>query len=154
ASPKKTPNLVYITPNECDDAHSACPSSVGDPVSDDQIALQQGDAFLKKWVPQILASAAFKTDGLLVVTFDEGLEQSACCNEQPGPADPNPGGYGGGTPGPGGGNSGTVLVSPFISPGSESPLGQHLNFTDYNHYSLLRSIEDLFGFGHLGYAAQ
>jgi hypothetical protein len=24
----------------------------------------------------------------------------------------------------------------------------------YNHYSLLRSVEDIFGLGHLGYAAE
>jgi len=46
------------------------------------------------------------------------------------------------------------IVSPFISPGAENPGGAHLNTTDYNHYSLLRSIEDFFGLGHLGYAAQ
>lgn len=27
-----------------------------------------------------------------------------------------------------------------------------VNATAYNHYGLLRSIEDLFGLGHLGYA--
>jgi hypothetical protein len=26
--------------------------------------------------------------------------------------------------------------------------------TPYNHYSLLRTVEDLFGLGHLGYAAR
>jgi Phosphoesterase family len=50
-----------------------------------------------------------------------------------------------------------VLISPFIKPGSVSTV-------DYNHYSWLRTIEDLFnvgvasrgldGHGHIGYAAQ
>jgi hypothetical protein len=40
-----------------------------------------------------------------------------------------------------------VVVSPFVQPGS-------VNATPYNHYSLLRTIEDLFGLGHLGFAGQ
>ena len=57
----------------------------------------------------------------------------------------------------GGGDTGSVLISPYITPGSVSTV-------DYNHYSWLRTIEDLFnvaekspgldGDGHLGYAAQ
>jgi hypothetical protein len=57
----------------------------------------------------------------------------------------------------GGGDTGSVLISPYIRPGSVST-----GF--YNHYSWLRTIEDLFcvrrasrgldGQGHLGYAAQ
>jgi hypothetical protein len=48
--------------------------------------------------------------------------------------------------GPGGGRVGAVLLSPFIKPGTVS-------MTAYNHYSALRSIEDLFGLTHLGDAA-
>jgi hypothetical protein len=40
-----------------------------------------------------------------------------------------------------------VLISPFIKPGTVSKM-------PYNHYSLLRSLEDLFGLDHLGYAGQ
>jgi hypothetical protein len=144
-----TPNLSFIVPNQCNDGHDACPSSfpIANPLTDDQDGLRQIDAFLRKWVPQIQASPAYKQDGLLIVTFDEAVENTACCNEQPGPADPNPGSYYPGTPGPGGGNTGSVLLSPFIKPGS-------VNVNEYNHYSLLRSLEDLFGVGHLGYAGQ
>jgi hypothetical protein len=36
----------------------------------------------------------------------------------------------------------------------EVGLGRELSaLQSYNHYSLLRSIEDIFGVGHLGYAA-
>jgi hypothetical protein len=74
---------------------------------------------------------------------------------------------------PGGGDTGTVLISPFIKPGTVSS-------TYYNHYSTLRTMEDLLltgrtctnpsnadtplvagtvcggldGEGHIGYAAQ
>jgi len=57
----------------------------------------------------------------------------------------------------GGGDTGSVLISPYITPGTVS----HVY---YNHYSWLRTMEDLFqvgaaspgldGLGHLGYAAQ
>jgi phosphatidylinositol-3-phosphatase len=144
-----TPNLSFIVPNQCNDGHDACPSSfpVGNPVTDDQDGLRQIDAFLRKWVPQITSSPAYQQDGLLVITFDEAVETTACCNEQPGPADPNPGSYFPGMPAPGGGNTGAVLLSPFITPGT-------VNVNEYNHYSLLRSLEDLFGLSHLGYAGQ
>jgi hypothetical protein len=156
ASAETTANLTYIVPDECEDAHTNCTGPLpSNPIVDDQYALRQGDAFLSTWVPRILNSPAYKKDGLLMITFDESVgDSTACCGEQPGPADPAPGGYADGIPGPGGGVTGTVLISPFISPGAEHPAGLHLNTTEYNHYSLLRSLEDLWGIKeHLGYAA-
>jgi hypothetical protein len=57
----------------------------------------------------------------------------------------------------GGGDTGSVLISPYITPGSVST-------AYYNHYSWLRTMEDLFNVksaspgldrqGHIGYAAQ
>jgi phosphatidylinositol-3-phosphatase len=47
----------------------------------------------------------------------------------------------------GGGRVGMVLLSPYILPKSVNTTGY------YNHFSFLRSIEDLFGLEHLGYAA-
>ncbi|HEX9129848.1 MAG TPA: alkaline phosphatase family protein, partial [Gemmatimonadaceae bacterium] len=67
---------------------------------------------------------------------------SACCGEPPGPNTINPG-----VNGPGGGRTGAVLLSRFIKPGTVSNV-------PYNHYALLRSIEDVFGLHHLGYAGQ
>jgi hypothetical protein len=46
----------------------------------------------------------------------------------------------------GGDQMGTLLLSPFIKPGSTSSTG-------YNHYSLLKSIEDIYHLDHIGYAA-
>ena len=48
--------------------------------------------------------------------------------------------------GPGGGRVGLVALSPFIKPGTVSTV-------KYNHYSMLRTIEDIFGLSHLGDAA-
>ncbi|GLQ48043.1 hypothetical protein GCM10007862_30940 [Dyella lipolytica] len=129
-----TPNYVYITPNLCHDGHDA-PCQNGE-----QGGLISADAFLRTWVPRILNSPAFQKDGLLVITFDEGTDAVACCNEKGLPGGPQPGQYG-----PGGGQIGAVLISPFIAPGTTSTV-------PYNHYNLLRSIEDFFGLEHLGYA--
>jgi hypothetical protein len=133
---KTTPNFAFISPNLCHDGHDQ-PCITGE-----EGGLASADAFLREWVPQILASAAFKRDGLLIVTFDEGLaDATACCGERPLADGPDPGVYG-----PGGGRVGAVLLSPLIRAGVVSDV-------PYNHYALLRWIEDTFGLPHLGYAA-
>jgi phosphatidylinositol-3-phosphatase len=133
-----TANLVYVTPNLCDDGHDA-PCANGQPGG-----LTSADAFLKTIVPEITSSPAYQQDGMLVITFDEAdsADDTACCNEQSGPNVTSPGGGG-----PGGGRVGAVILSPFVAPGTISD-------TPYNHYALLRSIEDIFGLAHLGYAAR
>ncbi len=139
ASMDTTPSFAFITPGLCHDGHDS-PCVDGEPGG-----LVSADAFLQQWVPQILDSAAFKQDGLLIVTFDESngpqTDSSACCGELPGPNAHSPG-----VTGRGGGRIGAVLLSPFIKPGTVSA-------TPYNHYSLLRSVEDIFGLPYLGYAA-
>jgi phosphatidylinositol-3-phosphatase len=130
-----TPNYVFVTPNVCNDGHDA-PCVDGAPGG-----LVQADKFLTHWVPIITQSPAFKTDGVLIITFDEGLDNAACCNEQPLPGQPHPPGYNG----PGGGRVGAVILSRFVKPGTVSD-------TPYNHYSLLRWAEDVFHVPHLGYA--
>jgi len=132
-----TPNYVFITPDLCDDGHDATCANGGPG------GLAQADTFLRDWVPQITSSPAFRGEnGLLIVTFDEAStsDTSSCCGEIAGPGSPLPGILGGG-----GGDVGAVLLSPCIAPGTVSQV-------PYNHYSLLRSAEDLFGLPHLGYA--
>ena len=135
-----TRSLSYITPNLCDDGHDS-PCANGKPGG-----LVSADAWLKTWVPRILASPAFKKDGLLVVTFDESdspqSDATACCGETAGPNTPLPG-----ITGLGGGRVGAVLISRWIKPGSTTSRA-------YNHYSLLASIEELMHLPLLGYAGQ
>ena len=131
-----TPNYAFITPNLCHDGHNA-PCLDGEPGG-----LASADKFLRTWVPRIMASPAFRKDGVLIITFDESdpADTTACCDEQPLPGGPLPGRHG-----PGGGNIGAVVLSPFTKPGtvSDSP---------YNHYSTLRSVEQWLGLPYLGYA--
>jgi hypothetical protein len=135
ASPAKTPNYSFIVPNLCHDGTEA-PCLDGSPGG-----LQAADAFLAEWVPKILASPAYRTDGLLVITFGDGppSDSSGCCQ-----------GAGASAPGgsaSGGGRVGALLLSRYVTPGGE-------NTTPYNHYSLLRTVEDIFGLPHLADAGQ
>ncbi|HKD46916.1 MAG TPA: alkaline phosphatase family protein [Rhizomicrobium sp.] len=130
-----TPNFVFITPNVCNDGHDS-PCKDGRPGG-----LVSADLWLQTWVPKIVASPAFRKDGLLIITFDESDDDdSACCQEPPGSQGQPPG-----VNGPGGGKVGAILISRFIKPGTTSDIS-------INHYGLLRGIEDVFGLPYLGYA--
>jgi phosphatidylinositol-3-phosphatase len=176
-----TPNFLFITPNLCNDGHDGDGTGAKGAtcVNGDPGGLTSADAFLKTWVPRIMASPAYQKDGLLIITFDESnytrsmsrnpstgqttvditFPGKTCCNQQPGP---NLDGIRPSsvtlmnTPtvvtnlvinGFGGDRIGALLLSPFVKPGSISE-------APYNHYSMLRSLEDIFGLEeHLGYAA-
>jgi hypothetical protein len=160
---RTTPAFTFITPNLCHDGHDA-PCRNGEPGG-----LKSADAFLKVWVPRILASPAYREDGLLVITFDEAdgedtplpggrthetFAGESCCGQQPGPnLGPFPqtltdghwtvdiGGFGGD-------RTGALLLSAQLAPGTVAA-------TPFNHYAFLKTLEDLFDLGeHLGYAAQ
>jgi phosphatidylinositol-3-phosphatase len=142
ASEPRTASLSYIAPGPCDDGN---PVPCGPGKASGALA---ADTFLKKYVPQILSSPAYKKGGLLAITSDqapssgENADSSSCCGQ---PAYPNlPAST---TAGHGGGQVGLLLLSPFLKKGggfAQEP---------YNHYSLLATIEQIFGLGKLGYAA-
>ena len=139
-SARSTPALAYITPDLCSDGHDK-PCVDGRPGG-----LRSVNAFMKRWVPRILQSPAFKKNGLLIITADESdspqSDATACCGEKAANTRPpdNAGIFG-----PGGGLIGALLISPYISPGTWST-------TPYNHYSLLASLEEIYGLKKLGYA--
>jgi phosphatidylinositol-3-phosphatase len=140
---RTTPNYTFITPNLCNDGHDS-------PCADGRAGgLATADTWLREWVPRILASPAFKRDGLLLVTFDEAessgsdADASSCCGQAQFPNTPNNGGP---APGRGGGRVGAVALSPFIRRGTVSTAA-------YNHFSFLRTVGDIFGLRRLGYAA-
>jgi Phosphoesterase family len=125
---ESTPNYSYVSPNLCDAGVSGqCP--IGGP---DGAA--GADAFLAALVPKILASPAYKEDGLLIVGFGQA---------NPPAVDPVTGIAATATADPS--KVGALLVSQFLSPGSTDAVA-------YDPYSLLRSTEDLFGLPHLGKA--
>lgn len=122
---EKTANYSYITPTLCDSgATGQCtPGSVEGAAA--------ADAFLAKWVPQILASPAYKEDGLLIVTF--GASSPVISETAPVPADDPL-------------HVGALLVSRFLASGSTEA-------ATLDPYALLRTTEDLFGLDRLGRAA-
>jgi hypothetical protein len=195
-----TPNFVFITPNLCDDGHDGDGTGAAGKgcKSGAPGGLTSIDAFLKKWVPIIQASAAYKQDGLIIINFDESnaasspmttsfnasysqmnltinLTGASCCTQQVGPNVKRPEDQVMSTlpiayastlgintallpstvqliqigmhyDGVGGDRTGAVLLSPFIKAGTTSDTG-------YNHYSLLKSLENRFGIPeYLGYA--
>jgi hypothetical protein len=163
-SEKTTPRFAFVTPNLCNDGHDgtcAGPNSTGGHAG----GLTGADQFLQAWMPLILNSPAYKHgDTLVVISFDEAdVDRSvpsyaaSCCSELPGPNTHAPGNAGAAADSaPGGGQIGALLLDArYIAPGTTDTTGS------YNHYSALRSYEDLLGLtkggtdglGHLGYAA-
>lgn len=213
-----TPSLAYVVPGRCSDgSETLC-------VPGQPTGLQAAEAFLRKVVPEIKASAAYKEGGLIAITFDQaprtgpGADSRGCCmtttypnlpttasptnapptNAPPTAASPmttspattpsatmsptttptpttgsttpttppttstsgvstsgtstngtgTSGVSGAQPPAPaGGGRVGLLLISRYVKPGTLNVTGE------YNHFALLRSIENLFGLNPLGYAA-
>jgi hypothetical protein len=134
-----TPEYSFITPDLCADGHDSPCADPSQPGGFEGI-----NAFLEEWIPRIEASPAYQDRGMILVTFDESASSfEACCGETAGP---NTASNGGGPRGLGGGKVGAVMLSPCIKPGTVSE-------SDYNHYSMLRWVEDNFGLAHLAEAA-
>lgn len=104
-----------IVPNECEDAHDNC-KPAGNPIT-------QFDDFLAREVPLIEASSAFGPNGVLIITFDEGIING------PNHADK----FGNG------GNVVFAVVSPLAVAGTYGGT--------FNHYGFLRTMEDGFRIG-------
>jgi len=104
-----------VIPNDCENGHDPC--GTNDPV-------RQFDDFLAREVPKIESSPAFGSNGLILITWDEGADP---------PLDPH--------------HVLALAVGPSVKPGvyPKGPL---------DHYGLLRTIEDGFGLSHLGAARQ
>jgi hypothetical protein len=120
-----TPDYSLISPDLCNaGVPGQCPAGAPDGAA-------AADAFLSEWVPKILASPAYKKDGLLIVAFDRLDPPDPAASAAPSGEAPK---------------VGALLLSRFAAPGATDP-------APYDPYSLLRSVEDLFGLEHLGLAA-
>jgi phosphatidylinositol-3-phosphatase len=145
ASEKSTVNFTYIAPGPCDDGDPT-PCAPGKAAG-----MLAADAFLEKVIPEIIASKAYKQNGLLAITSDnapatgEYADSSSCCGQPKFPNMPAPTGVAK-LSGSGGGQVGLLLLSPFIKKGGG------LVQETYDHFSLLATIEEIFGLGKLGYA--
>lgn len=153
---EETPSLSYIVPNACHDGNeTAC-------APDQPTGLVAAEGFLKTVVPEITASPAYKEEGgLIAITFDQAPQEgpaadsSSCCATPeypnlPAPATPaaEPPATGPIKPTGGGGRVGMLLISPYVAAGTVEEAAY------FNHFSFLRSVEELFGLEPLGYAAE
>ncbi len=139
----RLPAFALIVPNQCNEMHGLPSAQAPVDCQSKNIAglIRRGDAEIGRIVAQIQATRAWRSSANLaiVVTFDEGLpsERTGCCGVTP----DQPSNYGGG-------HIPTVVITNHGPRGLTDP-------TPYNHYSLLRTIEDAFGISeHLGHAAE
>lgn len=135
------PAFALVVPNQCDEMHGVDgPKSPSDCSGDTMNLVRRGDTYLKSLIDEIQASPIWKTGNTaIVVTFDE--------NDKAGRTDGSPQGCCVvDAHNPGGGRIPTIVIT------NNGPRGVH-DPTQYNHYSLLRTIEDALGLdGHLRHA--
>ncbi len=107
---KRTPTYAFIAPGLCDEP------SAGACADGSAAGLAGEDAFLKRFVPAILTSPAYKQGGVLMIVFAK-----APAADGSGPV-----------------RTGALILSPKVKAGSSVS-------TRYGPYSVLRSVEDLLG---------
>lgn len=125
------PRFSYVVPDECHDMHGDPPycldsGNIRDPQNQHLVA--QGDAYLGHLVSEI-THAPFWAQGnnAIVVTYDNGDNAAGCCDAKPG-----------------GGRVATVVVT------SHGPR-RIQDAQPANHYSLLSTLQHIFGVGCLQY---
>lgn len=101
----------FIVPNLTNDMHNLAPGSPSTRL--------QGDRWLERNLPGLLASDVFRRDGLLVLTWDEGSEDAAGLSSD--------------------GPVGCIVVSPRARGG-----GYH-DAVPYTHGDTLRTVQDALG---------
>jgi phosphatidylinositol-3-phosphatase len=175
-----TPNFVFIVPNQCHDMHGGVFSAVALDGSDgtpclfgsakddanDASLKHKADVFVQGAVTAIKASPAWKhgSSAIFVLTDEndftgnvatDGWESAAGCCDSP-ILPPN---YqflnSAGTPDGkvwAGGLYGGGLI-PAIVVTNKGKSGGYVSNTPYNHYSLLATIEQVWGLGYLGNAS-
>jgi arylsulfatase A-like enzyme len=128
------PSFALIIPNQCNEMHGL-PAAPGLPADCDNKnpagLIRRGDAHVGELVRKLQATAARKgaENMAIIVSFDEGTggTREGCCGVTP----EAPSNFGGG-------HIPTIVIT------NHGPRGVQ-DARPYNHYSLLRTIEDAFG---------
>jgi len=105
------PNYSFIIPNQYNNSHD-CPPSIPNCTNADK--LTTADQWLKDNIDPLIASAAFRQNGLLVITFDESVDTDIAN---------------------GGGHVITVVISSMAKQGFQAN-------TLYQHQNLLRTVDE------------
>lgn len=124
------PDFALIIPNQCNEMHGLFGPKVPPDCTQTAPLIRQGDKVVGNLVRRIQATAAWRSAGnfAIVITFDEGSggTREGCCAVTPNA----PSNYGGG-------HIPTVVITNHGPRGLSDP-------TPYNHYSLLRTMEEAF----------
>lgn len=113
-SSQQAPDFVWVTPNLCDDGHDCSTATA--------------DSWLQTNLAPVLSSSWFQQNGVVIVTWDEGSDNSGCCG----------GAYGG-------------RIATIVITASQQ---QHLTSAQpVDHAGTLRTVERLYGVPLLGDAA-
>lgn len=138
----RLPSFALIVPNQCNEMHGLHGAGVPADCDGANVAalIGRGDRVAASLVDRLRATAAWKSrDNMaIVITFDEGAGKTreGCCGVTP----DAPSNFGGG-------HIPTIVIT------NHGPRGR-VDEAPYNHYSLLRTIEDAFGLkAHLGHAS-
>jgi phosphatidylinositol-3-phosphatase len=135
------PTFALVVPNQCNEMHGM--HGTGIPPGCDGSAvrplIQRGDAEIDALTKKIMASSVWKSSDnvAIVISWDEdsGTSSAGCCGNDP----KSVANFGGG-------HIPTIVVTNHGPRGVADP-------TPYNHYSLLRTLEDAFGIAtHLQHA--
>ena len=133
-------DYVWISPDQCHDMHGRA-AAASDPCNfgDVQGLIATGDSFLSNTVGTIMSSPAWTGNSVILVSWDESDftgsgfngfgDDSGCCDA---------------LAGKGGGH----VVTLVISHSNHSPATSSVA---YNHYSMLRTIQDGWRLGCLGF---
>jgi hypothetical protein len=129
----------FIAPDQCHDMHGRGGGGSSDPCdfSNEQLLISAGDAFLKDLVGKITSSSSWNGNSVIFITWDESDftgsgpfgfgDTSGCCDANPG-----------------GGHVVTLVISHSDHAARSSSIA-------YNHYSMLRTIEDGWHLGCLAF---
>lgn len=136
------PNFATIVPNQCNDMHGLSGADVPADCHGLEGLIHRGDAEIGMLTDKIMQSPAWGTGkSAIVITFDENDgasregEPQGCCGYDPA----SPANFGGGR----------IMTLVITNQGPRAINDP----TPYNHYSLLRTVEDAFGISeHLGHA--
>ncbi|MFN2528263.1 MAG: alkaline phosphatase family protein [Candidatus Baltobacteraceae bacterium] len=120
ADPKKAPQFLFIVPDLCHDMH-------GTPRCLDKVKLYEAsDGYVSDLIRLIMSTPAFTDRSAIILTWDEGDTNGACCALSRG-----------------GGRVATIVFKKRPS--------AFRSQTSYNHYSLLSTIETVWGLALLGH---
>lgn len=109
------PDFVWYTPNLIDDEHDG--------------TVEQGDAFLSRFVPEVQSTAWYRAGGVIILEWDESDDDNSGING-----------------GSGGGHIPTIVISAALKAHPQQ------DATPVDTAGILGSIEDAYGLGHLGNA--